>query len=365
MTTHASMFLQRLLRSEVNVGAFIGYLVERDATPLQNALGLDENVVSARVEVPHGKGRMDVVLYGAASPIAILELKVSATEHGDQLDRYAEFAQTHNARKFLVDLETDGSTVPQGWTRIGLADLFGYWSSSTNSTVRGLAAEASTVFATWKSQLNGRFGQMDSAIVTVALRAASEELAARTPYDMYTRATSGGQPSITAYLPHPSGADDAYFCIDIRCKDKNNPHLPWIARLGVHVDRGEDLAAARRTAHRLAMPLVPALSVAEVQSACANSGIGTLATVLTSERPLREPRSQSTSIEKWLAAVDSAGDGKISAHPVFFHDWGRRLAAQYSLDLTDVTRNDLGQLIVILMDHLTESAFSATPLTTP
>ncbi|MGG7100126.1 PD-(D/E)XK nuclease family protein [Rhodococcus sp. 24CO] len=356
------MFLQRLLRSEVNVGAFIGYLVERDATPLQNALGLDENIVSVRVEVPHGKGRMDVVLYGAASPIAILELKVSATEHGDQLDRYAEFAHTHDARKFLVDLETDGSTVPQGWTHIGLADLFDCWSASTNSTARGLAIEASTVFATWKSQLNGRFGQMDSAIVTVALRAVSHELAARTPYDMYTRSTSGGQPSITAYLPHPSGTDDAYFCIDIRCNDKSNPHLPWIARLGVHVDCGDDLAAARRTAHLLAMPLAPVLSVPKIQSACTNSGIGTLATILTSKKPLRKPRSQDSSIEKWLAAVDSSGDGKIPAHPIFFHDWGRRLAAQYSLDLTDVTRNELGELIEILMNHLIESTCSTNSL---
>ncbi|MFE4501033.1 PD-(D/E)XK nuclease family protein [Rhodococcus sp. NPDC056743] len=354
MATYPSLFLQRLFRSEVNVGAFIGYLVERDATPLQNALGLDESVVSARVEVPHGKGRMDVVLYGATSPIAILELKISATEHGDQLDRYAEFAHTHDARKFLVDLEFGGSTVPEGWTHIELANLFGYWSSSTNSTVRGLAAEASSVFAAWKSQLNSRFGQMDSAILTVALRAVSHELAARTPYAMYTRATSGGQPSITAYLPHPSGTDDAYFCIDIRCNDKSNPHLPWIARLGVHVDCGEDLAAARRTAHLLAMPLVPALTVAKVQSACANSGTGTLATILSADKPLKEPRARETSIEKWLAAVDIAGDGKISAHPVFFHDWGRRLAAKFSLDLTDMTRNELEQLIVILMDHLTE-----------
>lgn len=349
----SSQMLARLLRHEVNVGSLIGYLVERDPSPLQGFLDLNVPIVSARVEVPYGvRSRMDVVLDGKDGPIAVLELKVAATEHGDQLARYMEYAKEHRARTVIADLEIAGlGNTPEGWTRVGLDDLFGCWTSSAHPAVSGFGREVACVFRDWRAQIDGPMGGMDSVVFSLMIRAIAADLTGA-GLVAHAGTTSGGQPMLTVFAPHPSGIERAYFCVDIRCQNKNDSSLPWLVRIGVQVDAGDDLASDRRTAHQLAMGIKPALSLDALRGACADARIGAVGDALTAERAVKTPRDQDGKIEQWLKAVDRAVSGKVPSHPVFYHDWGRRLAAQFLLDVTHVSRQDLTSLVTQGLKHL-------------
>jgi hypothetical protein len=82
--------LARILSHEVNVADLLGYLVELDPDPLLAALGLQADEPGMRQEVRKGRRtRVDALVTDAGRPIALLELKVGAAQHGDQFARYA------------------------------------------------------------------------------------------------------------------------------------------------------------------------------------------------------------------------------------------------------------------------------------
>ncbi|PZU02173.1 MAG: hypothetical protein DI630_09345 [Gordonia sp. (in: high G+C Gram-positive bacteria)] len=349
--------LSRVLRSEVNVASLLGFLAARDPLSLQSFLVLPEPISGVRVEVPFGKrSRLDVVLDGDRGPIAVLELKVSATEHGDQLSRYDRFASEYGAAKYLVDLELSGSGSAAGWTQIDLAGLFECWTNSADPTTTAFGTEISMVFRQWQSQALGPMGSMDPAMLPVVLRAEREALN-RDRILSYATGTSAGQPSLVAFAPHPSGTDRAHLCVDIRCRNKNDLTAPWLLRLGVHVDESDDLPSDRRLAHELASQLEPALDLAKMQAWFSTTLPPTVTDSISGVEPLKKPRGRDAAIDDWLRSLDEAGSGPVARHPVFHHDWGRRLSAQFSLKVGRVTAADLGVLTRGALTYLADNAW--------
>lgn len=116
MKSQSHDLLDRLLRREVNASNLLGFVIARDALPIESLPRLDSPVDLVRFEVPHpGGSRMDVVLYGADSRVlAVIEAKVAASEHGNQLERYSDFAAKDGAQTVMADLELEGSEVPEG-----------------------------------------------------------------------------------------------------------------------------------------------------------------------------------------------------------------------------------------------------------
>ena len=355
----ADRFLGRVLRREVDVSALLAYCVALDPAPLQELLQLPESIIDTRVEVQHGRGsRLDIVLDGPAGPQAVLELKVSAAEHGDQLSRYDEYARKHGARRFLVDLELPDTLCPEGWTRLNLADAFGCWEQSNDATARAFATPIADVFHSWTAQARGPFRDLDPAMVTVVTRSIAARLTAD-GLETFASKTSAGLPALVAFEPHPSGLENAYLCVTLRCQDKDDSTMAWILRPGVHVDTGDDVAAARTTAHQLASELEPALGPTSLTAHVATTR-PELSTAISGDRPLKSPRDRDSVIASWLAAVAAPGTQRLPKHPVFHHDWGRRLAAKYTLDISGLTADDLADVIRATMNHLTNAAVAAS-----
>lgn len=351
----ADGLLGRVLRHEVDVSSLLAYCAALDPAPLQRFLQLPDPIVDPQVEVQYGRGsRLDVVLNGAQGPQAVLEVKVSATAHGDQFTRYDAYAQETGARRFLVDLELPGTPCPEGWSRFKLADIFGCWEQSSNTTARTFAARIAHVFRTWTDQTRGTFLEMDPAILTVVTRSVATTLMAG-GLETVAAATSAGQPALLAREPHPSGLEDAYLGVNVRCQDKTDSARTWLLRAGVHVDAGNDVAAARSTAHQLASAIEPALTLAALQAAF-DSTRPDLALAISGDRPLKSPRNRDAAIERWLAAVSDSGLGRAPRHPIYHHDQGRRLAAQFSLDVGTLTGDGLAEVIRTTMAHLSHSA---------
>lgn len=345
--------LGRVLRSEVDVSSLLGYLISLDASPITVLLNLDRKISDVRVEVPYTRSsRMDVVLYDSVGPIAVLELKVSADEHGGQLDRYQQFAHEHGARCYMVDLEGGDSASRERWEHIDLADAFACFACSSNATASEFGSAIAAVLQQWQVQMVGAFERMDSAVVPVVLRQVRKRLQDE-GYETYAGTTAAGQPELTAFQPHPGGHDRAFLCVDLRCQDKSVSTTKWLFRVGVQVDRGEDLADDRKRAHDLATQLAPALTLADLRASLTRAVGPEVAAAVEGTNPLKSPKSAADSVQRWLEAVKAAGeDSGPRHHPIFHHDWGRRLAAQFTLEPSQVTPDSLVELVKATLGYL-------------
>lgn len=353
-----NLMLGRVLRHETHVASLLAYLVALDAEPLQRRLGLPQPICGVRTEVQHTKkNRLDVVLDGADGAMAVLELKVSAAEHNDQLTRYNDFAARHGAARFILDLELAPTDVPQGWHPHSLADVFGDWTTSAHPTAREFGGAIAAVLASWQQQALGALSGMEPAMLPVTLRAIKSSLDAR-GFEAYASSTAAGQPSLTVFAPHPSAEGSARLCVDVRCQNKKDPQQFWIFRAGVETRPTDDLVSARRAAHELAMHIAPALTVEHLRLSLTDAlGPGAAAAVLD-RRPLKT-RGSAAHLDGWLQSVVSAGQGSVPRHPVFHHDWGRRLAAQFHIDPSRVTARELEAMVVATLQVLESAAKAA------
>lgn len=352
-----SQLLGRVLRNEVDAAALLGYLISTDAQPISRLLALDDEIRNVRVEVPYTRSsRMDLVLDGRDGPIAVLELTISAAEHGNQLERYEQFAHEYGARCYMVDLEGSDATQERGWEHVSLVDAFACFFGSSDVTAREFGLAIAAVMHRWQVQMAGVLAQMDSAIVPVVLRQVQRRLQAD-GYVSYAGTTSAGQPELTVFKPRPGGDDRAFLCVDLRCQDKNSPATQWLFRVGVQVDRGRDLADDRTLAHDLATQLAPSLTLIDLQKSVAHIVGSDVAAAIHGQTPLKSPKQLADSVQRWLGAVRAAGQGPGPRyHPVFHNDWGRRLAAQFTIDPSRVSPDTLVELMKATLGHLDDAA---------
>ena len=97
----AGQALERLLSRETQISDLIAFLAALDTAPFLAALGLP--VWQARVRreerLSNGAGNADLIVSDeTAGPIALLEIKASAAQHGDQFERYAAWAKPGHRR---------------------------------------------------------------------------------------------------------------------------------------------------------------------------------------------------------------------------------------------------------------------------
>jgi hypothetical protein len=140
----ARLALGRTLGQEEQISNLIAFLVAIDASPLAAALGLGTSDVTVTREwaLPHDGGRADLLVRVAGVPAALIEVKASADQHGEQLTRYDEWAtaQEPAVRCFLVGVTGDHDGLPEGWrTDLTLPALLRLWLASRDPApaVRG------------------------------------------------------------------------------------------------------------------------------------------------------------------------------------------------------------------------------------
>ena len=205
--------LERLLSREDRISDLIAFLAALDPEPFLAALGLPIRQARVRREARLGgqAGNADLVVSDEAGPVALLEIKASAAQHGDQFERYDAWARarTPPARCYLIALDGESLGAPGGWvTEPSLPRLVRSWQHSSNPHAAWLASAAAGIFEGWTTQADGKLGSATGSIVgdLVARRMASALLGASSHPGILTRATrqsGGGAAMVLAWLPWP------------------------------------------------------------------------------------------------------------------------------------------------------------------
>lgn len=345
-----------MLSHEVNVADVLGYLVERDPQPLLTAFKL-KNVTAPgfRREARQGhRNRVDAFVTDGSTPVALMELKVGAAEHGNQFARYDEVAIAHgNIPRHLVSLDRFTANVPSGWKRHLLPDLLQGWQGSTDAAAGVVAVEAERALRSVLAQAAGPLGVAGRAAVTVAMRHINHHVqAAVIGLDGSSGATrtSGGQPMVIYWLPHPhrrSGHE--WLCVDLRSEAASTTR--WKLRLGVEVDPASSQPAEVR-AHDLAMSLGQALAASAFAVALKEANKQRLAAALSSNKHdgFRAPYDPADAA-KWhqQAAVDPQ---MSTASPLFAHDRRRRLTTVSYVDHSALTVRQVADLVEFALRYL-------------
>jgi hypothetical protein len=364
--------LTRLLSRENRVSDLVAFLVGLDAAPLLTALGLPAQEVRAKREDLLGRretGSADLVVRNGKRVLALLEIKVSAAQHGNQFERYAGWAksQTPSPRCYLSALDWEALSAPPDWTAVPLPCLFRSWQESCDPHAAWLASAAAAVAEDWVAQAGGNLGNAAGPVVgdLVARRIAGQLLADEDPatdLDAYADRTFGGAAMVLAYLPFPGqqAGPGAWLCADLRSAARDRPAGPWELRLGVEVKiDGEVTAAqARLTAHDMTMPIRRALTCTAVKQALHQAGEPRLAGTLTSRRSsgaALENADEGTA-DQWREHAAARTDGR---HPILVHDSingrkysGYRLASLIEVSVRDLDWRQLSTLIRVALKHI-------------
>jgi len=348
--------LGRLLSREVNVAEVLGYLVERDPQPLLGAFKLKNvSAPGIRLEARQGRrNRVDAFVTDGGRPVALMELKVGAAEHGNQFARYDEVATaTGDIPRHLVSLDRFTAKVPSGWKRHLLPDLLQGWQDSPDATARVVATEAERALRAVLAQAAGPLGAAGRAAVAVAMRHINHLVQAAViglHQSSGAARTSGGQPMVIYWLPHPHRrSEHEWLCVDLRSEAQSTTR--WKLRLGVEVDP-ESSQPAEVRAHDLAMSLAQALATSAFAAALKEANKQRLAAAVGSNRNDGfQARFDSAAAANWRRTV--AADPQIStASPLFAHDRKRRLTTVSYVDYSALTVRQVADLVVFALRYL-------------
>lgn len=372
----ASQALARLLSRENRVSDLIAFLAGLDSEPFLAALGLPAQEVYVKREDLLGKretGSADLVVRNENGPIALLEIKVSAAQHGNQFERYEKWAneQTPPPKCYLVALDGEALSPPPGWAVEALPRLLRCWQSSRNPHAAWLASAAATVLEDWVTQADGNLGKAAGPIVgDLIARRIAADLAADgdrgTDLDAYPERTFGGAAMVLAYLPFPGQPPEpgAWLCADFRSGARDRPGVPWELRLGVEVEISAQISAtqARVTAHDMAMSIREALTCTAVKQTLYKAAETQLAAALWPTPCSRDDLGtlDEGTIKEWRAYTETRTDGR---HPLLVHDnikgrkyRGYRLASLIKVDVSDLDWRQLATLVRIALAHIEEQS---------
>lgn len=366
----AGQALGRLLSHENQISDLIAFLAALDSEPFLAVLGLPGTHCFVEPEelLGNSSGRADLVVRDESGPIALLEIKVGATQHGDQFARYGTWAkaQAPPARCYLIGLDERPLDAPADWTvAFTLPVLLRRWQDSKNPHAAWLATAAAAVLEGWVTQVEGKIGRATSPIVAdlVTRRIAADLVAGWPPgADFEARATrtNGGTAMVLAWLPFPGKPRDlgAWLCLDFRSMVRDHPAAPWVLRLGVEVEINDQItvAEAKATAHDLAISLLVALRCTAVQQAFQQGGQDDLAAVLRPRGRTRDglrSTPDDVALDEWRANALAAK--AATKHPVLAHDnlgSGFRLASLIEVNVVDLDRHQLVTLLRSALRHL-------------
>ena len=362
--------LARLLSHENQISDLIALLAALDSEPLIEAFGLSGThcYVEREELLDKGSGRADLIVRDESGPMALLEIKVGAAQHGDQFARYDSWAkaQTPPARCYLIGLDEGPLGAPSDWAlSFTLPVLLRRWQASKNPHAAWLATSAAAVLEGWVTQVDGKIGRATSPIVAdfVTRRIATDLAADRPPgTDFEARATrtKGGTAMVLAWLPFPGKPRDlgAWLCLDFRSMVRDRPAAPWVLRLGVEVGINDQVsaAAAMASAHDLAISLLGALSCTAVQQTFRRGRQDDLAAVLRPRARTRDglrSTPDDVALKEWRANALAAK--AATKHPVLAHDNlrdGFRLASLIEVDVAELDRHRLVTLLRGVLRHL-------------
>jgi hypothetical protein len=215
--------LARILSHEAGWSDLICYLAEQDPDPLRRLLTLGHGNLVVHREYPVRGGLLDVLVMahgtgGVPTPKAVLEIKLGASLHADQLERYGRWA-TNNGLPSLHLVGPDHQRIrgtPKNWsTAKSLPDIVGAWAEwSSHPVASSLAREARQLFVDIQKMAVGpasaSFGVVPDLMRIRRIYAAMETVAQSLRITLYGDRSSAGFPNFAASYTHPTTGNRAW-----------------------------------------------------------------------------------------------------------------------------------------------------------
>ncbi|WP_138732073.1 hypothetical protein [Modestobacter excelsi] len=371
--------LERLLNGEDQVSDLVAFLADLDPQPLARVLGLEADGLRVRREalVSGRDGRVDLLVENAAGgPLALVEVKIGAGQHGRQYAVYDEWAAQHglSASCWLVTLTGDDPDALPAWhTDLTLAELVGAWRKSDHPEAAWLADLAAGILERRAEELDGRLGLAQDRVVAdllvKRLKASLRQSPAAGRLDLALGSgmrTNGGAPMLLGWWSVGTRAGlDVFMTLDLRA-DNPRPRA-WVLRLGLEVDPRDvlDSAEARVLAHDLATPIAARLTRTALIANLSTDQRHLAAALVPRERGWHDGLSGEPSprrLADWRAAA--ATGEPASRHPMLFSDsldnGGLRLASQLPVNAAELDWRDMLELMEVSLDHLASVAADVT-----
>lgn len=368
--------LARLLASENSATDLLVLLMELDASVVPELFELDpgqEYAVHREVSAG-GRGRLDLVISDAASgePQVALEMKGASSIHGDQLERYVDWAEARTTvpKLYFCAFDKEEAATDVRWTRTRLRDIYSVWIESTHSHARWLATQIVALFDLWDSEADGQLGEITGYYVNdIVTKRIARGLIPRLHNRFGTSNANAirdnaGNPMIFAWSAHPRDSDDCSVSIgvDLRTVPRRLGGTVWKLRPNVEVDiiDGKDREARTRRqsqliAYDLASTIRQTMTGSSIKSALAESGNGRAAEALTAGRFDGFKSSIETfDFDAWRKRI--AQSDKYPGAGPFGHDKGLRLATILDLDVSQLSRYEIEDLVVETVAILHEAA---------
>lgn len=368
--------LARLLASENSATDLLVLLMEIDASLIPDLFELDPiQEYSVHREVSAGgRGRLDLVIGDADSgePQVVVEMKGASSIHGDQLERYVAWAETRTTvpKLYFCAFDKGEAATDDRWTRTRLRDVYSVWQDSAHSHARWLATQIVALFDLWDSEADGQLGDTTGYYVNdIVTKRIARALVPRLQDRLGTsnaNATrdNAGNPMIFAWAAHPRDRDDCSISVgvDLRTVPRRQGGTVWKLRPNVEVDiiDGKDQESRTRRqsqllAFGLASTIRQAMAGSSIKAALAENGNGHAADALKAGRFDGFKSSFETfDFDAWKERI--AQSDKYPGAGPFGHDKGLRLATILDLDVSQLNRYEIEDLVVDTVAILHEAA---------
>lgn len=368
--------LARLLASENSATDLLVLLMELDASLVPNMFDLDPSQeYSVHREVSAGgRGRLDLVISDAVTyePKVALEMKGASSIHGDQLERYVDWAEARTTvpKLYFCAFDKEEAAADVRWMRTRLRDVYSAWLNSIHSHARWLATQIVALFDLWDSEADGQLGDTTGYYVNdIVTKRIARGLVPRLHNRFGTsnaNATrdNAGNPMIFAWAAHPRDRDDCSVSIgvDLRTVPRRFGGTVWKLRPNVEVDVIDGKVGGPRTrkqsqlmAYVLANTIRQSMTGSSIKSALAENGNVRAADALTAGRFDGFKSSfESFDFDAWKRRI--AQSDKYPGAGPFGHDKGLRLATILDLDVSRLNRHEIENLVVDTVAILHEAA---------
>ncbi|MGO1315682.1 MAG: hypothetical protein ACTMIR_01385 [Cellulomonadaceae bacterium] len=346
-----SRALGRLVASENSASDLLALLIELDDRPVASTFGLgaDQSYNAVR-EWATGAGRIDVMItdHAAEKPVAAIEMKGASSIHGDQLERYENWAKSRPTPPKLVfcAFDADEDDLSEGWNRMRLRDVYAPWQHSEHHHAAWLATEIVALMDRWDHEAEGPMGMRTGYYVPdIATKRMARELRDRVDRTgrlsgAYATRDNGGSPMAVVWIAHPHDDQDSSVSVgvDLRSPTRRSHGSIWKLRPFLEVERTEQrgLAESQELASRLAHGIRDVMSFSSLHSELVGRGLGKVAESLSGGR-----------------------HNGFKAGGAFGSDKGLRLATILDLDTSELTRCEISDLVLTILGTLHDAASKA------
>lgn len=355
----------------------LALLTELDPAPLAKLLELPTTDIFMEREYQLSaskRGRIDMAVFASSSavPLAVLEAKVSDSIRDGQLEKYEPWVCAreikHETRigRYLIDLNGTNHSPLENWQVLNQAELIGAWRTSENPHCVWLSQLLYESLDEVDTQAEAFIGQSSAWSVHDVITRRLEndlgtELAENAPdyWEVFADRDNGGNPMLTIRLRHPE-LPKVWLLLDLRSPGRRSTGTPWSLRVMMRTfaDEFHSTVEAQRQCFSAAMHSLELLSLDSLAPLLeASPNPSHHSALSTSSQGFRKPLLSATQVRAELlgdatADVDPSNPIPAAASKYLYQDRQLRFGAKYELNLNEMTRHDLKDLLLLLIEHL-------------